>query len=100
MEFCYNVTILLCKKTPIFRRKQSNFVHRAHSIAVVLYTDLQPPTFFPQPEVIDKRTELYKLDCLDSQELTLDMKFTKTKRQNFTEIKLLSLIDFVLVVVR
>jgi hypothetical protein len=28
------------------------------------------------------------------------MKFTKTKRQNFTEIKLLSLIDFVLVVVR
>jgi hypothetical protein len=80
MAFCYNDCIILCKKTLIFKRKQNTFAQRAHGIAVILYTDLQSPTFFPKHEVMSKCAVRCKLNCLDSQELTLDMKFTNPYR--------------------
>ena len=84
--------MILCKKLN-FKIRPSTFAQRAHGIPVVLNTDLQPPTSFPQPDFIGKRAERCKLNCLDSKESTLDVKFAKIKRQNVTEITLLSLIS-------
>jgi hypothetical protein len=84
--------IILRKKTLIFERKQRTFAHSAYGIAVVCYNDLGPPTFFPKPKVIGKHAARCKLNSLDANELSWHMKFTKIKRQNLTEIKLLGLI--------